>query len=252
MRRLRKLDLSMQGKAGIVTGATGGIGGAIASSLGESGARVMLTGRSDDLKPIAVDLDAEFCAADLASDGAADDVVAQTLETFGKLDFVVNVAGVQSRGAVVDFLDEEWEKLYAVNLRAVFRMSRAAARQMLEQDTGGSILNISSTSATVGVPGIVPYGTLKGGVTSFTRGLAIELAPHGVRVNAIAPGYVRTAMTGALLEDEQQLARVHSRIPLGRVADPEEIASAAVFLLSPAASYITGEVLNVDGGQVAQ
>jgi 3-hydroxybutyrate dehydrogenase len=96
------LDLSMQGKAGIVTGATGGIGGAIASSLGESGARVMLTGRSDDLKSIAVDLDAEFCAADLTSDGAADDVVAQTLETFGQLDFVVNVAGVQSRGAVVD------------------------------------------------------------------------------------------------------------------------------------------------------
>jgi NAD(P)-dependent dehydrogenase (short-subunit alcohol dehydrogenase family) len=246
------LNLSMQGKAGIVTGATGGIGGAIASSLGESGARVMLTGRSDDLKPFAVDLDAEFCAADLTSDGAADDIVAQTLESFGQLDFVVNVAGVQSRGAVVDFPDEEWEKLYAVNLRAVFRMSRAAARQMLEQDTGGSILNISSTSATVGVPGIVPYGTMKGGVTSFTRGLAIELAPHGVRVNAIAPGYVRTAMTGALLEDEQQLARVHSRIPLGRVADPVEIASAAVFLLSPAASYITGEVLNVDGGQVAQ
>ena len=114
------------------------------------------------------------------------------------------------------------------------------------------MLNISSTSATVGVPGIVPYGTMKGGVTSFTRGLAIELAPRGVRVNAIAPGYVRIPMTGALLEDEQQLARVHSRIPLGRVADPEEIASAAVFLLSPAASYITGEVLKVDGGQVAQ
>ena len=242
----------MQGKAGIVTGATGGIGGAIASSLVESGARVMLTGRSDDLKPFAVDLDAEFRAADLASDGAAQDVVAQTLESFGRLDFVVNVAGVQSRGTVVDFADEEWERLYAVNLRAVFRMCRAAARQMLEQDTGGSILNISSTSATVGVPGIVPYGTMKGGVTSFTRGLAIELAPRGVRVNAIAPGYVRTAMTGALLEDEQQLARVRSRIPLGRVADPEEIASAAVFLLSPAASYITGEVLNVDGGQVAQ
>lgn len=139
-----------------------------------------------------------------------------------------------------------------MNLRAVFRMCRAAARQMLKRDTGGSMLNISSTSATVGVLGIVPYGTMKGGVTSFTRGLAIELAPRGVRVNAIAPGYVRTAMTGALLEDEQQLARVHSRIPLGRVADPEEIASAAVFLLSPAASYITGEVLKVDGGQVAQ
>src|SRR5215216_14238 len=150
MRRLRKLDLSMQGKVGIVTGATGGIGGAIASSLGEFGARVMLTGRSDDLKPIAVDLDAEF--------GAADDIVAQTLERFGQLDFVGNVAGVQSRGTVVDFPDEEWERLYAVNLRAVFRMSRAAARQMLEQGTEGSILNISSTSATVGVPGIVPYG----------------------------------------------------------------------------------------------
>lgn len=246
------MDLSMQGKAGIVTGATGGIGGAIAASLIESGASVMLTGRSEDLRPFAVDLDAEFCAADLASDGAADDVLARTLETFGRLDFAVNVAGVQSRGAVVDFLDEEWERLYAVNLRAVFRVSRAAARQMLEQDTGGSILNISSTSAAVGVPGIVPYGAMKGGVTSFTRGLAMELAPHGIRVNAIAPGYVRTAMTSALLEDEEQLARVRARVPLGRVGDPAEIASAALFLLSPAASYITGEVLNVDGGQVAQ
>jgi NAD(P)-dependent dehydrogenase (short-subunit alcohol dehydrogenase family) len=246
------MKLDMDGKAGVVTGAAGGIGLSIAEVLATAGAEVLLVDRREDVEDAAQRLNAQAHVADLSEDGSAGEVVKRALEKWGRVDFLVNAAGVQARGPALELADEDWEMLHAVNLRAVFRACRAAARWMVEGENGGAILNVASISSTVGVPGIVPYGAMKGGVVQLTRGLAIELAPHGVRVNAVAPGYVSTAMTEELWRDEDRRAEVTARIPLGRFATPEEISLAALFLLSPAAGYITGEVLHVDGGYVAR
>jgi len=246
------MKLDMDGKAGVVTGAAGGIGLSIAEALAKARAEVLLVDRRADVKDAARELDAESHVADLSESGSAGEVVERAVQKWGRIDFLVNAAGVQARGPALELSDEDWEMLHAVNLRAVFRACRAAARRMVESQNGGAILNVASISSTVGVPGIVPYGAMKGGVVQLTRGLAVELAPHEVRVNAVAPGYVSTAMTEELWSDEDRRAEVTARIPLGRFASPEEISPAALFLLSPAAGYITGEVLHVDGGYVAR
>ena len=245
------MKLDMDGNAGIVTGAAGGIGLSIAGALLDAGADVLLVDLREDVEDAAQRLNARAQVADLAEDGGAGEMVERAVAEWGRIDFLVNAAGIQARGPAIELSDEDWERLHAVNLRAVFRGCRAAARRMVESG-GGAILNVASISSTVGVPGIVPYGAMKGGVVQLTRGLAVELAPSGVRVNAVAPGYVTTAMTEELWRDEDRRAQVTARIPLGRFASPEEISPAALFLLSPAAGYITGEVLHVDGGYVAR
>jgi NAD(P)-dependent dehydrogenase (short-subunit alcohol dehydrogenase family) len=245
------MKLDMDGNVGIVTGAAGGIGLSIARALLDAGADVLLVDLREDVEDAAQRLNARAQVADLAEDGGAGEMVERAVAEWGRIDFLVNAAGIQVRGPAIELSDEDWERLHAVNLRAVFRGCRAAARRMVESGSG-AILNVASISSTVGVPGIVPYGAMKGGVVQLTRGLAVELAPSGVRVNAVAPGYVTTAMTGELWRDEDRRAQVTARIPLGRFASPEEISPAALFLLSPAAGYITGEVLHVDGGYVAR
>lgn len=245
-------DLDMNGTVGLVTGAAGGIGLAIAQALVGAGAEVLLVDRSEGVVRAARGLGAEAHVADLSESRSAEEMVARAVAGWGRIDFLVNAAGVQARGPATELADEDWEMLHAVNLRAVFQASRAAARRMVERGEGGAILNVASISSTVGVPGIVPYGVMKGGVVLLTKGLAVELAPHGIRVNAVAPGYVITAMTEALWSDEERRAETIARIPLGRFASPEEISPAALFLLSSAAGYVTGEVLHVDGGYVAR
>ncbi|MBA2670457.1 MAG: SDR family oxidoreductase [Gemmatimonadetes bacterium] len=246
------MRLDLTGEAGLVTGAAGGIGAAIAEALAGAGARVMLVDRREEVHETARRIGAEALATNLAADGACEEAVEFAARSLGRISLLVNAAGVQARGPLIELEDADWERLNAVNLGAAFRLCRASARLMISDGVAGSILNVASISASVGVPGIVGYGATKAGLVQLTRGLAVELAPHGIRANAIAPGYIRTAMTEDLLSDEDRREQVLARIPLGRIAEPEEIAPTAVFLLSRAASYVTGEVVHVDGGYVAR
>jgi NAD(P)-dependent dehydrogenase (short-subunit alcohol dehydrogenase family) len=240
----------------LVTGGAGGIGRATCQAFFDQGYRVSLTDIDEDgaaAAAAAIDSSGEIVASlksDVSSTDSVNAMVAATLERFGRLDALVNVAGVVGPGASEELPDEEWDRLISIHLSGAFRCSRAAF-PALSKSGAGSIVSISSIAGRTGFSYRVSYCAAKAGIEGLTRALAVEWAKKGVRVNAVAPGHVRTPMLdhslkiGSVTEEIVQ-ART-SRIPLGRYAQPEEIAAAVLFLSSPAASYITGEVLCVDG-----
>jgi len=249
------LDLfRLDGKVALVTGASRGLGAAMAMALAGAGAEVALHSSG---KPPVQTADAIAKAggsrthpltADLADRSSAERLVAGTLAAFGRLDILINNAGIIRRQPAVEHTDEYWDTVIEVNLSSVFRLSRAAGRHMLERNEGGRIINVASLLAFQGGVNVPGYAAAKGGVMQLTKALANEWAPHGINVNAIAPGYMETDNTSALRADETRRRQITERIPAGRWGAPGDLSGAAIFLSSAASDYVHGHVLVVDGG----
>jgi NAD(P)-dependent dehydrogenase (short-subunit alcohol dehydrogenase family) len=239
-------DQGLTGKTAVVTGGAGGIGSAIVRALARQGATVAVVDAGERAEAVAAEVGGLAVVGDLTASEFPQAVVDQVLDTTGSLDVLVNGAGIQVRTAAVDIDDHDWERLVAVNLTAAYRLTRAAAKSLAA--ARGSIINMLSLSSDRAVAGIVPYGATKAGLLQLTKGLAVELGPLGIRVNAVAPGYVVTPMTQNVLDQPEFRDRVLTRIPLGRLADGDDIADVITFLTSTAARYVTGVVIPVDGG----
>jgi len=246
----------LAGKAVVVTGATSGIGMVTAARLHSEGARVVVTGRNVERgQELARSLGehARFLAADITDPGSADVVVDACVEAFGAVDAVVNCAALDHTDELVSTPMADIRRVFEVNTFGTIAMVQAAARSM---PAGGSIVNITSRLALVGVPTMGVYAASKGAVHALTRSAAVELAPLGIRVNDVAPGMTRTPLYESWLAgagDSAQTERdVVSRIPLGRLAIPEDVAAAVAYLVSDDARYVTGTTITVDGGYTAQ
>jgi 2-deoxy-D-gluconate 3-dehydrogenase len=243
----------LDGRAALVTGASRGLGAAMARALAEAGADVVLHASreapSETAGAIAADCGVRTACvtADLARPEAAGTLVASALEAMGRLDIVVNNAGIIRRAAAAEYGDAEWDEVIAVNLSSVFRVCRAAGTHMLKSGAG-RIVNVASLLSFQGGIRVPAYAAAKGGIAQLTKALANEWAGRGVNVNAIAPGYMRTDNTKALFEDPLRSKEISARIPAGRWGEPDDLAGAVVFLASPAADYVHGHVLVVDGG----
>lgn len=234
---------SLAGKTALVTGANTGIGQAIAIAMGRAGAKVICAGRRSCAETVSQIADASELILDFADPMAARDVFAQH-----HVDILVNNAGIIKRNDAVDFTEADWDDVIDVNLKAVFFTSQAFARAVLERKGKGSIVTIASLLSFQGGIRVVSYTAAKHGVAGMTKTLANEWAAKGINVNAIAPGYIATNNTEALRDDPDRNQAILDRIPAGRWGEPGDVGEAAVFLASPAAKYIHGAVLSVDGG----
>jgi 2-deoxy-D-gluconate 3-dehydrogenase len=243
----------LDGRVALVTGASRGLGAAMASALAGAGASVVLhasrEAASATERAIAEEghTRTKTVVADLSDRRAADRLVPAAIEAFGRLDILVNNAGIIRRAPAAEFTDADWDAVIEVDLTSAFRLCRAAGTVMLAQGYG-KVINVSSLLAFQGGITVPAYAAAKGGLAQLTKALANEWAGRGVQVNAIAPGYFRTDNTRALQEDPTRSRQILERIPAGRWGEPGDLAGAVVFLASPAANYVNGHVLVVDGG----
>lgn len=251
---------SLAGKVAVVTGAARGIGFACCKLLGERGARVLVSDVDADALVEAVaslrseKIEAEACVCDVSKKEAVDAMIEKSVEVFGGVDILVANAGIC---CVRDFLEmslDDFERVIGVNLTGTFLSCQAAARRMVAQnettpDRGGSIVTMSSVNAEMAIPTIAGYNASKGGIHNLTRNMALALAPHGIRVNAVGPGSIETRMLGQAATDATAKAKLLMRTPLQRIGTPAEVAEVVAFLASSSASYVTGECIFIDGGR---
>ena len=238
----------LTGMTALVTGASGGIGSAIAQALAGQGARLAVSGsNADKLDAFRDSLGGDHVALPCnLSDGAAvDALVPGAVEALGKLDIVVNNAGVTRDNLVMRMKDEEWDQVIRVNLEAAFRIARAAARPMMKARFG-RIISITSVVGTTGNPGQANYAASKAGLVGMSKALAQELASRGITVNCVAPGFIRSAMTDVLPDAQKEV--LNGRIPAGHMGEGADIGAAVVYLASREAGYVTGQTLHVNGG----
>lgn len=253
-------NFRLDGTVAIVTGGANGIGRATALAFAAAGARVTIVDRDGDAaERLAEEMSAAGQAAtaavaDVSDEAAIEATFSDVVAREGAINLLVNNAGLAIRRPSTELPLADWEKVVAVNMTGVFLCARAAARHMMAAGRGGSVVNLGSIMSLSG-GGLYPnisYQTTKGAIVNMTRALAVEWAPHNIRVNAVAPTWVRTGFIAPLLAQPEMLARIEAMTPLGRLAEPEEVAAAILFLASPAASMITGHTLPVDGGFLAQ
>lgn len=238
----------LTGKTALVTGASGGIGGAIAEALHAAGATVALSGtREGPLQDLASRLGerAHVVPANLSDAEAAAGLIKDAAGAMGSVDILVNNAGITRDNLFMRMSDEEWAQVLEVNLSSVFRLSRAALRGMMKA-RWGRIVNITSVVGTTGNPGQGNYAAAKAGLVGMSKSLAYEVASRGITVNCVAPGFIETAMTDKLTDDQK--GKILGQIPVGRMGSPAEIAAAVLYLASPEAAYVTGATLHVNGG----
>jgi gluconate 5-dehydrogenase len=257
-----QLDIfSLAGRVAVIPGGSGGIGSALAEALAGAGARVAVVGRHAETCEAALERVAQAgsegiaVTADVTDEADADRMVREVVDRFGRIDIVVNAVG-GGAGKVLHpaeaYPRSDWDWIMELNVRSTIVPTQAAVRTMIERGGGGSVLNISSVRANLGInAGYSAYVAAKGAVSSLTRQWATEWAKHGIRVNAIMPTFVDTPQVATLLEDPAFKAGIVSRIPLGRVGETRDLVGPAIFLVSDAASFVTGQILGIDGGLTA-
>ena len=250
--------MNLKKKTAIVTGAARGIGAACARAFAAHGAAVVLADVAEEAcrvtaEEIASTAGAQTLAvkADISEPDQCERLLAACIDRFGQCDILLNNAGIIVAGSILDASIEDFDRVLAVNLRGTFLLSRLVARQMVDKGIEGAIINMSSTNAVVAIPDQLPYAVSKGGIAQLTRAMALGLAPHRIRVNAIGPGSIATDMLREVMTNEESRRTILSRTPLGRFGEPEEVANVAVFLASGYASYVTGQTVYPDGGRLS-
>lgn len=251
------LDIfDLSGKRALVTGATRGLGEVAAKALAKAGADVAVCGRSpEDLKRVSADIEAmgrksHGYQLDVLSKEKVVAGVDRVLADFGGIDILVNNAGVNFRVPVLEYPEEEWDRVIGTNLKGYYLVTQAVAPQMIERGWG-KVINMSSVLGAVGLPNMLAYGCSKGGVDQMTKVMALEWAKEGVRVNAIGPAYFETPLVAQLRNDPERFKFINERTPMGRWGQPEEMEGLVIFLASKASDYITGQTIHIDGGWTA-
>ena len=251
--------MRLQNKVAIITGADSGIGQAIALQMAREGAAVTIDhlGPPDNATRVARQIEgaggkALAVQADVTKVDQVTNLIAQAVQAFGRLDIMVNNAGIEEKHPFLEMPLEVWNRILAVNLTGPWLGSQLAAQQMVKQGAGGRIINISSVHEDLPMPTNAPYCAAKGGLRMLMRTIAVELAPHKITVNNIGPGAIDTPMDAPLKQHPQLMKELLAEIPLGRMGQPEEVAELAVYLASDAAAYVTGETYFIDGGMLRQ